>query len=141
MPADRLVLDASVVLKWYLREEGSDQALALLGSGRAFVAPDFLLDEVRAVLIRNVSSRLSQSDLLLALADLEAAFSEIIPNTSLRDTALDIARQLSHAYYDCLYLALALRLDAPLITADDKFLGKIAGSAYRERAYRLDRLP
>lgn len=68
---------------------------------------------------------------MIALADLERVVGNLVPNAGLRPDALSLARELSHSYHDCLCLALALRWDAPLVTADDKFLGKIDGSAYR----------
>ena len=39
-------------------------------------------------------------------------------------TALGLAMELSHPLQDCLYLALAERLGAPLVTADKKFVVK-----------------
>jgi predicted nucleic acid-binding protein len=35
--------------------------------------------------------------------------------------ALNLSLELNHPLQDCIYLALAERLDAPLITADEKF--------------------
>ena len=37
------------------------------------------------------------------------------------ETALKLAIELDHTIYDCLYLALALRLETRVITADRKF--------------------
>lgn len=136
-----VVVDASVILKLYLEEDGSRFAQGLVESGRPLAAPDLLIDEVVAVLCRNVPRHITGEGALRALAHLPTVVTTLVPHHLLRKQAADLSVSLSHAYYDCLYLALALRLDAPLITADDKFLGKIAGSAYRERAYRLDRLP
>lgn len=141
MAADALVVDASVALKWYLREDGSEAALAVLACGRLLIAPDFLLDEARAVLCRSVPQRIDGGGLLMALADLEQVIDSFAPNAGLRPQALELARELAHSYYDCLYLSLALRTGAALMTADDKFLGKIDASAYRGRTIRLDRFP
>ena len=37
------------------------------------------------------------------------------------DEAFALAIRLSHSLYDCLYLALAIRSDSSLVTADDRF--------------------
>ena len=37
-----VVVDASVALKWYVDEEDSEAALALLASDERLIAPDFL---------------------------------------------------------------------------------------------------
>ena len=41
-----IVVDASVALKWYFSEEGSEQALALLASGERLIAPDLVVAEL-----------------------------------------------------------------------------------------------
>jgi predicted nucleic acid-binding protein len=41
-------------------------------------------------------------------------------NTACRSNAVALSRQLQHPAYDCFYLALSRRLDAPLITADKR---------------------
>jgi len=45
-----LVVDAGVVVKWYIPESGSDRAAALLETDRRLIAPDLLLAEVANVL-------------------------------------------------------------------------------------------
>lgn len=37
------------------------------------------------------------------------------------DAALQLAIDLNHPIYDCLYLALAIRLDTHVVTADRRF--------------------
>ena len=48
-----------------------------------------------------------------------------MPIEPLLDSALDLAIQLNHPIYDCLYLALALRHDTDVITADRRFVSAI----------------
>jgi hypothetical protein len=38
-----LVIDASVALKWYLIEEGADQARQILADGETLVAPELVV--------------------------------------------------------------------------------------------------
>ena len=54
--------------------------------------------------------------------------------------ATAMALDLDHAIYDCFYLALAEREDAPLVTADRRFLGKLERSPWRDHAMALSAL-
>ena len=67
-----VVLDASVAVKWYVREQGSDQAVQLLDrEDLHFVAPDLFRAEIANALLRqNRSGQLSEAALDSALADL-----------------------------------------------------------------------
>lgn len=48
----------------------------------------------------------------------------LYPSVELLEEAWLLAFQLRHAVYDCVFLALALRLNVRLVTADLKFLEK-----------------
>ena len=47
---ERLVVDASIAVKWYVPEANSTQAAAILESGAELLAPDLLVAEVGKVL-------------------------------------------------------------------------------------------
>jgi predicted nucleic acid-binding protein len=44
------VIDASVVIKWLIREDGTPEALALRTKGLVFIAPDLLAPECANIL-------------------------------------------------------------------------------------------
>ena len=54
MPGRKLVVDANVVIKWYVPEVGSTQAADLLQSGADLLAPDLLVAEFGNVLWKKV---------------------------------------------------------------------------------------
>jgi predicted nucleic acid-binding protein len=117
-----LVVDASVALKFVTQEPGNDAALALLAAPDPLIAPDWLLVECASGLSKKVlASGLPQSQAVTSFAALPEFFSRLHPASELMGSSLDLSFQLRHAVYDCLYLALALREDAMLITADMKF--------------------
>ena len=117
-----LVVDASVALKFVTREPGSDRALALLAAPDPLIAPDWLLVECASGLVKKVlASGLPQSRAEAGFGALPKFFSRLYPALDLLDAALDLSLRLRHAVYDCLYLALALREEAVLITADVRF--------------------
>jgi predicted nucleic acid-binding protein len=118
------VVDASVAVKWYVREAGSESALRLLAP-EAFelLAPD--LSEVANALLRQErEGQLSAEALDAALADLRRTRPRLVPASEVMDRAAILARALPHPIYDCLYLALADATDALLVTADGEFVSR-----------------
>lgn len=117
-----LVVDASVAMKWIVREPGNEAARALFDLPDPLIAPDWLLIEAASTLWKKVK----QSELLELhaerhLADLPEYFSRLYPSAPLVGDALGLSLRLRHSVYDCLYLALAEQESCGLVTADEKF--------------------
>lgn len=119
------VLDASVIVKWLLkdpqRESDSDAATRLVEavvSGAASVLqPPHWLVEVGAVLARASPDTASQDLLMLSALELPA---EHDPQVLCR--ACGMAIDLKQHLFDTLYHAVALEApDAVLITADERY--------------------
>ena len=113
-----VVIDASVALKWFVEEQGTDQAAALLAGNDLLIAPDLIVAEVanagwKAVRTGTMSSE--QHD--HAAARLPLAFDGLIPLAALAQRAVVISRLLNHPVCDCFYLALAEERSAKLMTA------------------------
>ena len=65
-------------------------------------------------------------------------FQELVAVESLQEQALALAIDLKHPVYDCFYLALAERENAPLVTADEAMIAaarkaKIKAGGFRAR--------
>lgn len=116
-----IVVDASVALKWLIPEPDTDKALALHQS-RLF-APSFLLTECGNALWsrvqRGLMSEIEASEGLMELNGIPVTLAML---ETLNNKALSLAMTLKHPIYDCLYLSLAMDLDIPLVTADQRFL-------------------
>ncbi|HRB16283.1 MAG TPA: type II toxin-antitoxin system VapC family toxin [Nitrospira sp.] len=121
----RVVVDASVVVKWLLpqREDEADveQALMLLDglrSGRVKIfQPVHWLAETAAVLVR-----LSPETAAADVADLYAMSLPIESGPEVYLTACELAHTLDHHVFDTLYHAVALTLpDTVLVTADARY--------------------
>lgn len=115
------VVDASVAVKWLIDEEGSTKAHEL--RRRSLHAPSLLVVEVGNV-VRTVTTR---GELSITEAKRAPGLLMEMPVTwhepyALMDDALAHALRLNHPIYDCVYLALALRLGVPMVTADKRFL-------------------
>jgi predicted nucleic acid-binding protein len=118
-----IVLDSSEVLKWYLEEPGAEEALAFQANDSLTLhAPDLVLVEVDSVLCAMVRQRALTARLVEAMrTSVRGAGLTLHGFRSLLDPAVEASRATNKALYDCLYLALAERLDATLITADRSF--------------------
>lgn len=125
----RLVIDASVAIKWVVSEEGTEHAVSLL-SGRPLSAPDLLVAECANILWKKVArAELTAEEALLAARILERAEIELHPMRPLLEPAARLAIDLDHPAYDCIYLALAMANGCQFVTADARFLAKARQSA------------
>ena len=117
-----LVLDAAVVAKWVLDEDGSDRANALR-SESGICAPCLIAAEVGNALWKAVQRRqVTRADALAAARAVLVPFKRLVPDEELHARALELAIDLKHSIYDCFYLALAERERAPLISADKRLI-------------------
>ena len=124
----RIVIDASVAIKWVVEEDGSSDALDLLKKHR-MASPDLLVAECANVLWKKVKrAELTGKEATVAASLLQRADIEVLPTRNLMDRALELAIAIDHAAYDCVYLALAIENNWPLVTADDRLRRKVGGS-------------
>lgn len=122
----RYVVDASVLVKTVVEEVGTPEALTLL-SDQAVVAPDLVLTECANVLWKKVRlGEFAREEAEVASQILQRVDIELVPSRPLVDAAVRLALRLDHPAYDCVYLALARRLQVPLITADQRLVRKLA---------------
>jgi predicted nucleic acid-binding protein len=118
MAAD-LVVDASVVAKFYFFEEGSERAQAILTSGLVFAAPELLLIELASVaatrLRRGLSTKERAREAVASIGDL---VDEFVPLTGLASKAFLLASDSGCSAYDATYLAIARDRGLRVLTAD-----------------------
>jgi predicted nucleic acid-binding protein len=137
-----LVIDASVAVKWFVREDGHNQAFALSQAALELAAPDRLFLEVANVLRRKTKQgEIVHEHAALALEQLPGLIRTVVPSVSLLQDAFALAQQLDHSVYDCAYLACARLLDADLLTADERFSGKAARAGHGPRIQVLTAQP
>ena len=124
-----LVVDASVAVKWVVEEDGSPHAVEILQRHR-LSAPDLIIPECANILWKKVRrGELTTDEAAVAAHLLQRADLEIVPMRPLMVAALDLALELDHAAYDCIYLAVAIETGRPFATADDRLRRKLAGVA------------
>jgi predicted nucleic acid-binding protein len=133
-----MIIDASVAFKWLVEE--SDSALAIAWIERVeLTAPTLIHAEVANALRKRVARGeiVGGSDMTQQLERL-AQLIDTIEDTPFVARALEIAIELDHPVYDCVYLALAEAKEAELLTADRKLVGKVRGTLYAPRVVSFD---
>ncbi len=115
-----VVIDASVAVKWFLDEDRTREARALLDDAGPLLAPSTLFLEVlQAVWVAARQGRTAIEAVAKAEQDLQQVFPQPTPDLTLLRDAARIMREQQHPIYDCLYLALAERSGLELVTADE----------------------
>jgi predicted nucleic acid-binding protein len=122
-PKERLVLDCSVALCWYFRDEAdpyADGVATKLTSTEAVVPSLWPLEVANAVLMGERRKRSTQAEAQRWIAVLEALPITLDGETAARawDDTLKLARAQDLSAYDAAYLELALRRGLPLATLD-----------------------
>jgi predicted nucleic acid-binding protein len=137
-PGERLVVDASVAVKWVVTETGSDRAMALLD--HPLVAPDLLFSECANILWRKVRhGLLSEEEAGIAARTLEQADLAVVSARGYLARAVAIAVELDHPAYDAIYLAVAEAFGLRLATADHRLIRKTVevGTRFRNMLVAL----
>src|SRR5271157_3998760 len=135
---ETFVLDCSVGAKWVLPEPGRAPALAWLDrytSGEVLlIAPDLLLAEFASLVAkRHRRKQISAMQAHAAFALMTKCAPRLFDMRPRLFRALDLSVQHQMSLWDCVYLALALEHDCPLLTADGRLFraGKARHPAIR----------
>lgn len=120
-----IVLDASVLLKWFIKEPDSEIALRfrhnLLAGKGDIVVPDLALYEILNVL--RFKSGVNEEAIKSILPGLfELGLEIVTPSPRLLEESLHLSFATELSIYDCIYLALANELQVTLVTADKRIV-------------------
>jgi len=130
-----IILDASVVVKWFSEEEYTEKALAIrerirMGEERVIV-PDLLLYELANALRYNPSFDANDvSDALTSIFDMDLEI--VTPIPEIINLAVALAFEYNITVYDAFYIALAKDLELTFITADRRLCERVRGLDYVE---------
>lgn len=124
-----IVVDASVAVKWFLPEAGDTAAQRLLESGESLIGPFLIRVEVAAALakkarVKEIEPSDAKAAVKLWIQAVRDGVITLVSEEMDLSRAFGMALELNHPLQDCVYLALAERLGATLLTADEKFLAK-----------------
>jgi predicted nucleic acid-binding protein len=133
-----IVVDANVAVKWFIDQQGSDDARRVQAYRGPLIAPSFLICETTNGLWRHVMrGDIAAGDAEVATAGLPWWFHELVEDHQLAQLALTLAIELDYAAYDCFYLALSRKRSAPLVTADKRFINRLGSTPYATNVIHL----
>jgi len=140
--AAKIVVDSSILIKWFktkdeeLPMEAQSLLQEVMNRPIEVHVPALLLYEVRSILL--LKTKFKPPAVESALERLEALpFTVAPPATPLLKRAARLGREFDLTFYDASFLALAVELDCPLITADRRLFDR---SQPNPRVRHLSRL-
>lgn len=135
------IVDACVVVKWFIPEIHTQSAVKLLDSTHNLYVPDLLYSELGNVIWKKIRKKeLTSSIGEEILWSVEKMALDVISSKPLISAAFDIAVSLDRSVYDSIYLAAACDLDTSLVTADLKFYNAISRSALKDNILWIEDL-
>jgi predicted nucleic acid-binding protein len=121
------VVDASVVVKWFVPEVHSVAARKWLDASHDYIAPDLIFPEIGNALWKKVrKGELSPEETQSLVSDLSTVGVETVSMRALISDAHALAVRTGITVYDATYLTLAVRLETQVVTGDDRFARKLA---------------
>jgi predicted nucleic acid-binding protein len=125
------VVDASVVLKWFIPEVHEAEAKRFIDPNNVLFAPDLLPSEFGNILWKKVRrGEITDDEAMRIAAELQDAPLVIVPTLDLLTDALRIATSTGRTVYDSTYVALAVAQRCRLVTADQKLYNALQHSTY-----------
>jgi len=127
---EKIVVDASVAVKWFTAEKDTDKALKLkdsyLSGELELIAPTLIYYEVANALRFHPYYRLTEKELFDAITALKEMQIAIEPTMEMWLKTFKISVTSEEiSIYDAIYVAVSLALDTRLVTSDRKFVEKL----------------
>jgi predicted nucleic acid-binding protein len=137
------VIDASVLVKWFVKEPDSDKALALrdrhVNGDLRLAAPSLIVCETLNAL--RYTRLFSTRELKDASAAIQSyGLSLHGPERQTAELAIEAAEENDVTIYDGSYLGLAMELGTDFITADKELVARLRGD-YIKITKQLDATP
>ena len=138
----RVVVDASVAIKWFVPEIHADAARRLLREGVVLLAPDLIWAEVANALWRKWREKELPAEAVEGiLNDFRRYPLHIYSGESLYDVGWPVAQSSGRTFYDSLYLALAMSSGCPMVTADLRLYNAFRGTPWNRHCLWVENVP
>jgi predicted nucleic acid-binding protein len=130
----KIVVDASVAIKWFVPEIHSEAAGRLFDPQIVLCAPDLIVSEFGNTLWKKVRrGDIPREEAEEILASFAALPLDLYPTKVIQSAAFQLALELDRSVHDSIYLALAIAQRCTVITADRKFHAALAASPWGDQ--------
>lgn len=116
------VLDCSITVAWFFQDEAdaySNGVLDFLKKSVAYVPAFWQLEVANAFLMAEKKKRVSQANLVQAIAEIKLLPIEIAQDEPDAIGLINLARRYNLSIYDATYLDLAMQFRMPLASKDN----------------------
>lgn len=124
---EKIILDASVVIKWFTKEQDSDKAIVYLKSFYdnkiTILVPSLIFYELGNILIKKKSSKNKTAEVKKKLQDIQLEIKDMGLEWfgKIYENSLDY----SISFYDAAYITLMQKYNCEFVTADKKLYKKV----------------
>ncbi len=126
---EKVVIDASVAVKWFVTEKDSDKALKLRDSYQRgnfeLVAPTLIYYEVLNALRFHPHYKLTEAELLNVVAALRGMQIVTETTTEMWFRAFEVSISQNITVYDAVYIGISLVLDTKIVTSDKRLAERL----------------
>ncbi len=123
------ILDASVIIKWFINEENSDKALLYLQSHKealfSILIPNLLFYELGNIFLSKQIEIKEAEEAIQILQSQSFIVRDISTDANLFTKTLKNARRFAVSFYDASYVTLMEQEECTFVTADKKLYEKI----------------
>ncbi|CAN5156915.1 type II toxin-antitoxin system VapC family toxin [soil metagenome] len=128
---EKIVVDSSVAVKWFVIEADSMKARQILLEYKQglweFLAPDLIYAEYGNIIWKKqIFQSFDEADANSALEDFQDIQFTITHTRFIFKEAFQIAVKHKRTFYDSLYLALSVKENCEFVTADEKFYNSVS---------------
>jgi predicted nucleic acid-binding protein len=129
----KLVVDASVAIKWFIPEPLSVEARRILDDYQtgtlSLIAPDLINAEVGNIIWKKqIFQGLDRADARMVIDEFRKLAIAPTPTGDLLAEAYGLAVTHRRSVYDSLYLALSIREGCQFVTADERLVNAVSSS-------------
>lgn len=133
------VIDASLAIKWFLWEEGTEQAHSLLEQLTTFYVPDLFLVEIDSVLTKKArKGELKVDEAFQKRSVFRKLPYKMVSYNEVEEFAFRLATEFSITSYDAVYVAIAIDRDTTLYTADRRLSNGMATTPFSEHIESIE---
>lgn len=139
---NRYVVDASVAIKWFFPEDFSEHSERLLSSSVELIFPDLVISEIGNILWKYIArGECSHHEAIAILRQIKSPALHMWSTAIIAEDALVIACRTRRSFYDSVYIALAVRADCRMVTADLKLYNALKGTPLKKHILWIEDIP